>query len=193
MPHQCLSCGEVFEDGSTDLLKGCPGCEGTRFFYTAEPLGDAARSELQKKAETDVRTMLEEVLKSGERRDLSKDIWSKEAWEKWVRFDAGPKGLEITDLPEEEPTAAPKRPAVQVSLDEVEEQEPPEPVAAPEAVPEPPLREGRPSTLNIVEPGSYEIDVERLMEDSPVIVERDGSYLIHLPSVFAKAGGKKRR
>ncbi|MEA2055536.1 MAG: Zn-ribbon containing protein, partial [Candidatus Thermoplasmatota archaeon] len=26
MPHQCLKCGKIFEEGSTQLLKGCPDC-----------------------------------------------------------------------------------------------------------------------------------------------------------------------
>ena len=37
MPHQCLKCGKIFEEGSTQLLKGCPDCDGNRFFFTKEP------------------------------------------------------------------------------------------------------------------------------------------------------------
>lgn len=208
MPHQCLGCGAVFEDGSTDLLKGCPSCDGTRFFYTQEPLGDAERTELQERTSKDVRSMLEDVLKSGERRDLSGEIWSRDAWEKWVRMDPGDdpaaalqralqEADEAVDHPETRNTsepAAPRPELVQAHLDAVEEAAPPESTVPPAPkAPEEPVPEARPSTLNIVEPGQYEIDVQRLLDDSPVIVERDGSYLIHLPSVFAKAGGKKRR
>jgi len=40
--------------------------------------------------------------------------------------------------------------------------------------------------INIVETGVYEIDLDRLLEDNPIIVQKDGSYLIHLPSLFEK-------
>jgi predicted nucleic acid-binding Zn-ribbon protein len=32
--------------------------------------------------------------------------------------------------------------------------------------------------------GSYEIDIEALLDSKPIIVEKDGSYLIYLPSLF---------
>jgi len=37
MPHQCTGCGHVFEDGSTEMLGGCPDCGGTKFqFHPSE-------------------------------------------------------------------------------------------------------------------------------------------------------------
>lgn len=211
MPHQCLSCGESFADGSTDLLKGCPSCEGTRFFYTDEPLGDQARAELKEDTQQSAHDMLQELLEKGERRDLDGDIWSREAWEKWIRVgkdedgeldleqltedevvlpkDREPAQAEATETSRPAPDQAstePKEP-LQVKLEEVEEVAPPEPEGGDELpeelTPETP-EAGQPSTLNISEPGNYEIDVERLMDGNPIIVERDGSYVIHLPSVF---------
>lgn len=38
--------------------------------------------------------------------------------------------------------------------------------------------------INIVEQGVYEIDVEKLLDDGPIVVQKDGSYLLHLPSLF---------
>ena len=36
MPHRCTDCGRRFEDGSTEMLSGCPNCGGTTFqFYPA--------------------------------------------------------------------------------------------------------------------------------------------------------------
>ena len=40
MPHQCLKCGKIFEEGSAQLLKGCTECGGNRFFFTKEPLDE---------------------------------------------------------------------------------------------------------------------------------------------------------
>ena len=32
MPHQCVRCGNFYDDGSSEILKGCP-CGGRLFFY----------------------------------------------------------------------------------------------------------------------------------------------------------------
>lgn len=211
MPHQCLNCGEAFEDGSTDLLEGCPSCEGTRFFFTEEPLAEDERAELREETGKNVHEMLQDIMESEDSPDLGEDIWSREAWERWIRLrpGEGDEMLEeigsVEDLQELreqveeesevtfEPTSSQEdldrmRESVQVSLEDVQEASPPEPEVDPAQL-QPVTQDddpGRPSTLNIREPGEYEIDVRRLMEDSPVIVERDGSYVIHLPSVFEK-------
>ncbi len=239
MPHQCLKCGETFAEGSTDLLEGCPSCEGTRFFYTDDPLEADEREELQEQTEDDVETMLQEMVQNEDTPDLGKDIWSREAWEKWIKLKASDDGGELeletsaeaevsfTELAEAVDPGASESPApesiadmedteseadevepVQIELGDVEETSPPssqedptqadgpgetdeEPafqqMAAKSLEPaEQPDDDGRPSTLNINDVGEYEIDVRRLLEDSPVIVERDGSYVIHLPSVFER-------
>lgn len=36
MPHECVSCGEVFEDGADEVFDGCPDCGATKFFYVKE-------------------------------------------------------------------------------------------------------------------------------------------------------------
>jgi len=36
MPHKCTHCGEIFEDGSPEILKGCPACGGKKFLYVRE-------------------------------------------------------------------------------------------------------------------------------------------------------------
>lgn len=46
--------------------------------------------------------------------------------------------------------------------------------------------------INIVEQGVYEIDVEKLLEDNPIIIQKDGSYLLHLPSLFKEGREKKK-
>ena len=33
MPHQCVKCGRIFEDASSELLKGCNDCGGKFFFF----------------------------------------------------------------------------------------------------------------------------------------------------------------
>lgn len=36
MPHKCTKCGREFEDGSTEILRGCPSCSGKKFLYVRE-------------------------------------------------------------------------------------------------------------------------------------------------------------
>jgi len=36
MPHQCTDCGRAFEDGSKEMLSGCPNCGGTTFQFRPE-------------------------------------------------------------------------------------------------------------------------------------------------------------
>jgi hypothetical protein len=33
MPHQCTTCGHVFDDGSKEMLGGCPECGGAKFQF----------------------------------------------------------------------------------------------------------------------------------------------------------------
>ena len=37
MPHQCTNCGRGFEDGSQEMLSGCPNCGGNKFQF--QPTG----------------------------------------------------------------------------------------------------------------------------------------------------------
>ena len=41
MPHQCTNCGRAFEDGSKEMLSGCPDCGGNKFqFLPASAVDD---------------------------------------------------------------------------------------------------------------------------------------------------------
>jgi predicted nucleic acid-binding Zn-ribbon protein len=41
MPHQCTDCGRAFDDGSKEMLSGCPDCGGTTFQFQPEGGDDA--------------------------------------------------------------------------------------------------------------------------------------------------------
>jgi predicted nucleic acid-binding Zn-ribbon protein len=43
---------------------------------------------------------------------------------------------------------------------------------------------GSPETIDIEKPGKYKIDLKGLLEEEPIIIQKDGSYTIHLPSIF---------
>jgi len=39
MPHQCTDCGRTFDDGSKQMLSGCPDCGGNKFQYRPDSPG----------------------------------------------------------------------------------------------------------------------------------------------------------
>ncbi len=43
MPHQCTGCGHTFEDGSKEMLSGCPDCGGNKFQF--RPAGASSDSD----------------------------------------------------------------------------------------------------------------------------------------------------
>ena len=43
-----------------------------------------------------------------------------------------------------------------------------------------------PEYIKVVEPGVYEIDLDGLLSGSTVIVQEDGTYLLHLGNIFEK-------
>ncbi len=46
MPHQCVRCGTFYEDGATEILKGCK-CGGKLFFYIKKDKVEQAKKEAQ--------------------------------------------------------------------------------------------------------------------------------------------------
>ena len=45
MPHQCTNCGRGFEDGSQEMLSGCPNCGGNKFQFRPEGTDSAPSTE----------------------------------------------------------------------------------------------------------------------------------------------------
>lgn len=229
MPHQCLKCGTLFSEGTTTILRGCPDCHGTRFFYTQEPLTLTERERMLNQTERDLPLLLEKLVAAppptpppkgpmppekplvperlpvpeafeqprgtGEMtadgrlvvrlpRDLQKRV--QRATSGWDYEVSAPKPVPapfdlplprrrdeplVTELPRPDPSTLP----------------PPPVEAVPEPVPGVEVRiesETRPETVRIEDLGKYEIDVRRLLEKSPLVVQKDGSYVLHLASLF---------
>src|SRR5687768_16208059 len=61
MGHQCLKCGKLYAEGSTVILRGCPECRGTRFFFTTQALGADERKKMLSGAEITLREAIEEL------------------------------------------------------------------------------------------------------------------------------------
>lgn len=172
MPHQCLKCGRTFEEGSSQLLKGCPDCGGNRFFFTKEPLDDRERNAISIEIGKDISDTIIDIL-GGE----NKDIVDKSG--KWVTIKpkAVRKALE-KHLSEKKKIAPEKKEDIdlitddkyrKIVLDKLESE-------ADES--------DTPETIDIEKPGKYKIDLKGLLEEEPIIIQKDGSYTIHLPSIF---------
>jgi uncharacterized protein len=210
MAHQCLQCGQSFPDGSTELLKGCPSCQGTRFYYTQSPLAKQERDALMKEANKDIKAILEELVKGhgGPARPAYEDpLWSAQAREKWLQVDARklraheadavqevqppalPPQQARIDAPLPAPKAAPKPAKAKAEQAHLPiEPDRPRPTQTTPALDDSEPREAKPEVVVVEEPGRYDIDVEQLLDKQPIVVRRDGVYVVHLPSVFATAG-----
>ena len=63
MPHQCVRCGTFYDDGATEILKGCK-CGGKLFFYIKKD-----RIEEAKKAADKIK------LSEAEKEQIEKDVF----------------------------------------------------------------------------------------------------------------------
>jgi len=174
MPHQCLKCGRIFEEGSSQLLRGCPDCGGNRFFFTKQPLDEIERSVISEEVNKDITTKIMDSLL-----EKNKEAMSESG--KWVSI----KPKEIRKIIEEKISEE----AVKTEI-KPEEQEPVEPIddeyrkSVIEKIKAEIDEHESPETIDIEKPGKYSIDLKGLLEKEPIIIQKDGTYTIHLPSVF---------
>ena len=180
MPHQCLKCGKIFEEGSSQLLRGCPSCNGNRFFYTKEPLDEKARNSITEKVGKDLNSTIMELMgteldqvvdKSGnwvkiKPKDVRKAM-KKHITENRTQFPESKEEIDVVTDDEYRKTTLEKIEA------EAEKNDTPE-------------------TIDIEKPGKYNIDIKGLLEEEPIIIQKDGSYTIHLPSIFKMIDKEKK-
>ncbi len=62
MPHQCVKCGELYDDTSSVIINGCSSCKGKLFFYVK-------KGDLEKAKE---RT---ENLSNKDKKQIEKDVY----------------------------------------------------------------------------------------------------------------------
>ena len=180
MPHQCLKCGKVFEEGSSQLLKGCPNCNGNRFFYTKKPLDEKARSTITEKVGKDLNSTVMELM--GAEFDQVVDKSGK-----WVKIK--PKDVRkamkkhITESKTQFPES---KEEIDVVTDEEYRKSTLEKIEAESE------KNNTPETIDIEKPGKYNIDIKGLLDEEPIIIQKDGSYTIHLPSIFKMIDKEKK-
>ncbi|HVQ00257.1 MAG TPA: Zn-ribbon containing protein [Candidatus Thermoplasmatota archaeon] len=181
MPHQCLQCGHVFEDGSSQMLKGCPGCGGNRFYFTKQPLSAEEREILRSAEGKDIPTKIMDLA-------VDKNIETGKSTETWITIK--PKDLRsvIKDRAEQEKTL--KGPPHAEPISDEERQK------LLKKIREETNHSDIPETIEVEQPGKYRINLKGLLEKEPIVINKDGAYTIHLPSVFkmpAEKRSKKRK
>ena len=172
MPHQCLKCGRVFEEGSSQLLKGCPDCGGNRFFFTKEPLNEEERTSKMEEVGRDVNSALMDLMK-----EQNKDLIDKSG--NWINIKPGEiRQAMKKHLSEKEKIKPEKKEDIDIITDDEYRR------AAIEKVKSETDGSSAPETIDIEKPGKYNIDLKGLLEEEPIIIQKDGTYTIHLPSLF---------
>jgi len=171
MPHQCLKCGRVFEEGSSQLLKGCPDCGGNRFFFTKEPLSEKERSDITEKVGKDINSAIMELMGS-----QGDEVIDKSG--NWVKIKPKDVRKAMEKRLEEEKIVPDTKENIEIITDDEYRKEAIEKVEAESEKPR------TPETIDIEKPGKYKIDLKGLLEEEPIIIQKDGSYTIHLPSIF---------
>lgn len=178
MPHQCLKCGHVFEDGSSQVLKGCPGCGGNRFFFTKQPLNAEERGIISSEVGQDITSKIMELA-------VEKNKETLKSTETWITIKPKDSCTMIKDRIEQEKKA--KEPVLGEPISEEERNSIIEKIKAEVN------HSDTPETIEVEHPGKYHIDLKGLLEKEPIVINKDGTYTIHLPSVFKMHDEKKQK
>ncbi len=179
MPHQCLKCGHVFEEGSSQLLKGCPDCGGNRFFYTKKPLDEKQRQNITKKVGEDINSAIIDLL------DGNKDIIDNSG--KWAEIKPNDVKKAVEKHLEKKKIKPDKKENIDAVTDENYRKKAIEKIESEVDL------SMNPETIDIERPGRYKIDIKGLLEEEPIIIQKDGSYTIHLPSIFKMINEEKEK
>jgi predicted nucleic acid-binding Zn-ribbon protein len=177
MPHQCLKCGHIFEEGSSQLLKGCPGCGGNRFFFTKQPLNEAEREIMSKEIGHDLTTRIMELA-------VEKNKDTLKGTEAWITLK--PKDLRKMIENQKEQTKPQEEINIVQPITDVQRN------AIIEKIKAEVNHSDSPETIGVEQPGKYHIDLKGLLEKEPIVIQKDGSYTIHLPSLFKMREEKKK-
>lgn len=168
MPHQCTECGHTFEDGSKEMLSGCPECGGNKFQFMPEGAASA-------KADPDPDPDPEPEPEPDPSPDSRPDSKS------WVRedsaqADARSSVVDSNDLPEHEQPDDPEE------SEEFQE---------PEGADLDRLREelnDQFESIRIVDHGQYELNLMELYkrEEFIIALQENGRYVIEVPESFRR-------
>jgi len=206
LPHQCIGCGKVYPNGSKEILAGCSVCGGRKFYYIAQPLDQEEIDDVKQNMDNQMGNALERVIKDIPREKYN-ELGEEDTDGEWVKIrpedydgrdrrraervqslqdrNSGLMGRIAIgrELPARPDTNAPGN----VSTEEKKAKDTKKHkvrklrVGTGRKVA---IKKEKPAVITVVEKGVYEINLKSLLENSPIIIQKDGSYLIHLPSLF---------
>jgi predicted nucleic acid-binding Zn-ribbon protein len=216
MPHQCTNCGRGFEDGSKEMLSGCPNCGGNKFQFqpadaSTNPTPDAEPPDPPEPADSTVAKTVGKTASTV--RNLvgtndSPQIGANETDEPEIDSDESDTAIDANATDTEDAAQASARGDV-ISPDEL----PPsaqsddaehefDPIDTPDQSPSeveddtdsPDLKDLRQElneqfeSIKVVEPGQYELNLMELYDREEYIValEEDGHYSIQVPETIGK-------
>lgn len=114
MPHECVSCGEVFDDGADEVFDGCPDCGATKFFYVKEVTEEETTEDSRVQEPSEPSTPAESTAQTRARNQTHKteeeteedekpDPWSEEVDEVSTKTDATISQTHDTDETTQKP------------------------------------------------------------------------------------------
>jgi len=210
MPHQCTDCGRAFDDGSTEMLSGCPDCGGNTFQFRPDGADEAEESDAEPpepperpgegsvaqkvgSAATTVRDLVgsspsgpPEPTASSPDADVSSGDGAVGPAEDAAQASARSELVSPDELPATSDRPRPSR--TEVSMDG--------PTPQSQSAAEPTPREDRPDlselraelndqfeSIKVLEPGQYELNLMSLYDREEYIIalQEDGKYTIQVP------------
>lgn len=204
MPHQCTSCGRAFEDGSKEMLSGCPNCGGNKFQYRpssvlegpADADGTAATEpdagDTTKPTDAEPNLTDSEFVSTPTDSELPEDRAQADARSGIVSEEELSQMAESASREAEESTSASTPPEPQPGPgvgDKAETTESPE---ESERVDRPDLSQLREElnsqfeSIKIVSQGQYELNLMELYDRQEYIIslQEDGRYVIEMPDAW---------
>lgn len=180
MPHQCTECGHTFEDGSKEMLSGCPECGGNTFQFLpngVEPEDDSDPDPPTDRSHTDdsARSHTDsDQPPAREPNHIEKPTPTGDASEREDSAQANARSsmVEADELPQ---TASESEPA-----------------PGPEETPDlSQLREelnDQFESIRIVDHGQYELNLMELYkrEEFIIALQENGRYVIEVPESFRR-------
>ncbi len=194
MPHQCTECARVFDDGSKEMLSGCPDCGGNTFQYyssaadaTPEQPDEGATPPDRPGESTVARTVgnaattVRDLVGSG---GPGVDDDPTPAHEDAAQASARSELVSPEDLP-----AAATQPPTSRPTPVMDERTDPSDEPSSDADERPDLSELRAElndqfeSIKVVEPGQYELNLMSLYDREEYIIalREDGKYTIQVP------------
>ncbi len=184
MPHQCLKCGKVFSEYQR-IISGCDVCGNCKFIYTKKELNAETRKHLLDVAKYDMKILIKDVLSDYSTKQqgcikVKKDEKKFAAIIKRIRI----RKTKPQSKSKDEKKNAKKKEEVEKSdkINEIKLKA--SQTNAQNTAKSEDERTRTIEVINIKDSGIYDIDVEALLNKNPIIVHRNGVYLICLPSLF---------